>query len=247
MRHQSSERNAAHEHHLTVARTARYHTIGEPGTAAHDVWVACHGYGQLAAEFVERLGVLGAPGRLLVAPEGLSRFYLERARGGSHATSAVGASWMTREDRAAEIADQVGYLDAIVDALKARSSDPFRLTALGFSQGVATICRWLAHSRTRADRLVCWGGLVPDDVMSGDLRILRATQIWLVAGTRDEFATPERLADAVSTMHRAGLNVSQLSFEGGHRLDDGALVRLSNADTPPNSEGLPMHSSPTAT
>ncbi len=229
MRHQTSDRATAHEHHITVTRTARYYTIGEPGPSVHDVWVACHGYGQLAAEFVERLSVLSAPDRLLLAPEGLSRFYLERTRSGSHATSPVGASWMTREDRAAEIADQVAYLNAVVETFKARSSEAFHLTALGFSQGVATICRWLAHSRTRADRLVCWGGLVPDDVLAGDLSIFRATHVWLVAGSRDGFAATERLADAASTMRRAGLNVSQLSFEGGHRLDDATLERLATA------------------
>jgi len=229
MRHQINERHAAHEHHLTVARTARFYTIGELGTGVHDVWLACHGYGQLAGEFVERLGAAGGPSRLIVAPEGLSRFYLEHARGGSHATSPVGASWMTREDRSAEIADQVAYLDAIVDALKARTSDALRLTALGFSQGVATICRWLTHTRTRAERLVCWGGLVPDDVLTGDIRMFRGTHICLVAGTRDEFATPERVTDAASAMRRLGLNVSQLGFEGGHRLDDATLMRLANA------------------
>src|ERR1051325_10016453 len=49
--------------------------------------------------------------RRLVAPEGLSRFYLsERAT-----ERRVGASWMTREDRLAEIADYLGYLDAVYD------------------------------------------------------------------------------------------------------------------------------------
>jgi predicted esterase len=231
MRHETSERPAAHEHHVTVTRTARYYTFGDVGPSTYDVWIACHGYGQLAAEFVARLTALRAPERLVVAPEGLSRFYLERARSGSHATSPVGASWMTREDRAAEIGDQVAYLDAIVDAFKARASQPLHLTALGFSQGVATVCRWLAHSRTRAERLVCWGGVMPDDILSGDIRMFRTTRIWLVAGSRDEFATPERLNDTASTMRRVGLQVTQLSFDGGHRLDDETLVRLATAHT----------------
>jgi predicted esterase len=219
-----------HEHHLTVARTARYYTIGEPGPDVRDLWIACHGYGQLAADFIARMQVLEAPGRLVVAPEGLSRFYHERARSGSHATSPVGASWMTREDRAAEIADQVAYLDALTELLVPRThGPPVPLTVLGFSQGVATACRWLAHSRFRAHRLICWGGSIPEDVLKGDHRGgFRQTPLLLVAGSRDEFATADRVADAVAAVREAGLRATHISFEGGHRLDDATLTRIAD-------------------
>jgi predicted esterase len=219
-----------HEHHLTVARTARYYTVGEPGPAARELWLACHGYGQLAAEFVARLAAVASVDRLVAAPEGLSRFYLERARGGSHATSPVGASWMTREDRAAEIADQVTYLDSLVDTLKTRAPHVARLTALGFSQGVATMCRWLVHSRARVDRVICWGGAMPDDVLAGDLRAFRGVPIALVAGSRDEFMTRDRVGQGLMAMRAAGLDVSEVMFEGGHRLDDDTLLRIAAAD-----------------
>ncbi len=219
-----------HEHHLTVARTARYYTVGEPGTAARELWLACHGYGQLAAEFVARLSAIASADRLVAAPEALSRFYLERARGGSHATSPVGASWMTREDRAAEIADQVTYLDSLVDTLKARAPHVTRVTALGFSQGVATMCRWLVHARTRVNRVICWGGAMPDDVLAGDLRAFRGVPIALVAGSRDEFVSRERVVQVSAAMRAAGLNVSDVTFEGGHRLDDATLLRVAAAN-----------------
>jgi hypothetical protein len=41
-----------HEHHLTVRRTARYHVLGDAAEAIREVWIVCHGYGQLAAEFI---------------------------------------------------------------------------------------------------------------------------------------------------------------------------------------------------
>jgi predicted esterase len=224
-----------HEHHLTVPRTARYYTLGEPGPPAREIWIACHGYGQLAADFNGRMGALESADRLVVAPEGLSRFYHERARGGSHATSPIGASWMTREDRAAEIADQVAYLDALVDAVTARVSPTTpRLAALGFSQGVATVCRWLVHSRVRVDRLVAWGSAIPDDVLGGNLSVFRNTRIFLVAGSRDEFATPERVSDALTAIHAAGLDVTRLTFNGGHRLDDATLAQLVERGTTPD-------------
>src|SRR5439155_1591110 len=44
-----------HEHHIGVSRSARYFTLGEKPQGVAEVWFACHGYGQLAARFLERL------------------------------------------------------------------------------------------------------------------------------------------------------------------------------------------------
>src|SRR5947199_8460531 len=96
------------EHLFSTARSARYFTVGSPEGAA-EVWFVCHGYGQLAARFLERLRPIEAKRRCIVAPEGLSRFYLTETA----TERRVGASWMTREDRLHEIDDYVRYLDAL--------------------------------------------------------------------------------------------------------------------------------------
>jgi predicted esterase len=170
------------------------------------------------------------PARAIVAPEALSRYYLDNTRGGSHAASAVGATWMTREDRESEIADQVSYLDTLSDTVaSAVAPAAVQLTVLGVSQGVATACRWLDHGRTRPHRLVCWGGAIPDDVRLGEGAPLRHPKLWLVAGSRDIYATEERVAGQESVLRAAGVPFTRLAFEGGHRLDDATLVRLADA------------------
>src|SRR5258705_4071718 len=63
------------EHHVSTPRSARYFTLGSPDHAA-EVWFVCHGYGQLASRFLERFRPIEAERRCIVAPEGLSRFYL---------------------------------------------------------------------------------------------------------------------------------------------------------------------------
>jgi len=170
------------------------------------------------------------PARAIVAPEALSRYYLDDTRGASHATSAVGATWMTREDRESEIADQASYLDALADAVSAAvAPGAARLTVLGFSQGVATVCRWIDRGHTRPDRLVCWGGAIPDDVRLGTGAPFRHPSLWLVAGSRDIYATADRVAQQQSALRGAGVPFSWLSFDGGHRLDDDTLRRLAEA------------------
>ena len=42
-------------HRLVVPRTARFLTSGSLQDALGEVWLLCHGYGQLAAEILDRL------------------------------------------------------------------------------------------------------------------------------------------------------------------------------------------------
>ncbi len=153
------------ERHITVPRTARYYTLGEPGARTTEVWFALHGYGQLAAAFLSALEPLDDGSRLIVAPEALSRFYLGGVGSRAAAERAVGAAWMTREDRLAEIDDQVRYLDAVTRRCSpaSRPITP-RVCVLGFSQGTTAAARWLALGTARVERLILWGGELPPDL-----------------------------------------------------------------------------------
>ena len=95
------------ENHIKIAKTARYFQLAEIGSEIREVWFVCHGYGQHAGYFLKHFECLNNGGRLIVAPEGLSRFYLDGFYG------RIGASWMTREDRLNDIKDYVLFLDAM--------------------------------------------------------------------------------------------------------------------------------------
>jgi predicted esterase len=199
------------EHRLSVTRSARCYTQG--GAAATEAWVLLHGYGQLASRFLRGFGPLASPARLLVAPEGLSRFYLEAGAG------KVGASWMTKEDRASEIADYLAYLDQVRRELV----PPVPLTVLGFSQGVATAARYALAARPAPVRLICWGGLVPEEVAPAQLQSIRLT---LVVGEREEWAPPAAVETQAAAFRAAGVVVEVERFEGGHEIRAEVLARL---------------------
>jgi len=204
---------------------ARYFTLGR-ADASRQVWFACHGYGQLAARFLEKLRVLDDGGRYLVAPEGLSRFYLSE----SPTERRVGASWMTREDRLAEIQDYVQYLDAVYDDVfgdldRAQVS----VHALGFSQGAATVSRWAALGQARIDRLVLWGGELPPDLdlaREPAAARLRAARLTLVRGRDDAYITPKVVAAIAARLSSHRIPYEEIAFAGGHALDDAILQRL---------------------
>jgi predicted esterase len=216
------------EHHLAVQRTARYFTLGEAGRETTDVWIVCHGYGQLASAFLATFEPIAAPGRLIVAPEGLSRFYVEPPSTAANPNRAVGATWMTREDREHEIGDHVRYLDTLVDHL--RSTLPpsgVRLRVLGFSQGVATVARWVTLGRTRVDELIVWAGLFPEDVDLVELREhLGGAPVVFVAGNRDKLASWAGADKHHERLVAAGIRSRLITFDGGHRVDDATLEAL---------------------
>jgi predicted esterase len=220
---------AVTEHHLTVTRTARYCTLGDATAAMTDLWIVCHGFGQLARTFIEEFRPIARAERLIVAPEALNRFYLNRDGGRAGASARVGATWMTREDRLAEIDDYVRYLDELYrEIVGEHPGRGVRLTALGFSQGTATVARWLVHGAARIDRLILWAGILPPEIdPSGSARAkLASTELYLVAGARDEMLTAEQVQAQRTLLERAGVPCRLVEFDGGHRMDLVTLEEL---------------------
>ena len=200
------------EHHLSTPRTARYHTLGDPASATH-IWIVLHGYGQLARYFLRPFEGLET-GQLIAAPEGLSRFYSDIAH------TRVGATWMTREDRDHEIIDQAVYLDRLAEHLQRQCAPGTPLSVLGFSQGVATACRWALSTQVEMERLVLWGGTIPPEP---DVAILHERlhkmKVVLVHGEQDMLVKEEALAHNESRLREAGVAHGTLRFNGGHELD----------------------------
>lgn len=216
-------------HSIQVRRTARYYTIGPTHGFPRELWVVVHGYGQLARRFLKAFTALDDGTRLIVAPEALSRFYLdsiEERRAQSEPR--VGATWMTREDRESEIADYVAYLEHLTWEIRRHlaGAGP-RIVVLGFSQGTATVCRWLASSELRADQLVLWAGGIPPelDVAQWSTR-LHGAALTLVAGEEDAMVPASAVVAEGERLSAAGVAFTLHRHPGGHRIEPDALKRL---------------------
>ncbi|RIJ33504.1 alpha/beta hydrolase [Pontibacter oryzae] len=201
------------EHNLTVPRTARYYTLGTPSESITDLWIVCHGYGQLARYFLRHFSVLDNGHTLVVAPEALSRFYLDGFSG------RVGATWMTKEDRLSEIEDQAAYLNLLLKEQLAQLPENVRITVLGFSQGGATVSRWLATQQVPVHRLILWAASFPEDIdFATGKAAFTNLPVAMVYGTEDEFITPETLQRKQQLMQELGIAPQVYTFEGSHTL-----------------------------
>ena len=209
---------------ITIQKTARFATLGQPTQALNQVWYVFHGYGQLATEFVQDFAYIANGSRYFIAPEGLSRFY----RSGS--SGKVGASWMTREDRLYEISDYLNYTNTVYEKVEEElPNQTIKKVLLGFSQGVATVCRWLEQVNIEADRLILWAGTIPPEL---DLWKIKAhypeLQVFLVVGTKDPFADPGIIREEEARLEKSEIHYKKIRFEGKHELHPPTLRKLSD-------------------
>jgi predicted esterase len=220
------------QRHIRVSRTARYAVMGSFDGPLSEVWIVCHGHGQLAARFLSRFLPLERDDRLFVAPEALSRYYLTPPKAGPHAPNApVGATWMTSEDRENEIEDYVRYLDSLHDEIfSIVPREKVRLWVLGFSQGTATVVRWLTRGNVDPDRAVLWAGMLPPELTAESaVALARRSPLTVVFGLQDEFATPELVTAQGARLKELGVRHDTVRFDGGHEIVPDALRSIADA------------------
>lgn len=210
------------EHHLEVKRTARYFTLGELNASTQNIWFVLHGYGQLAQFFIRKFEGLNDGQTFVVAPEALSRFYLEGVSG------RVGASWMTKEERSYEISDYIYYLNHLYDTLLADYDlSKVNIHFLGFSQGNATLLRWLNSDHVRCDRLLIWAGFFANGVADViDPNKLTTVPTALVYGLQDEYLVQIDTKKYEEDIRMAIPHVEVVTFEGRHTVDPTTLHQL---------------------
>ena len=216
------------ERHIEVAKTARYFTLGTAGPDTRQVWFVCHGYRQLASRFVRRFRALDDGTRLIVAPEALSRFYLDDGTRRHGPGDPVGATWMTREDRLNEIHDYVRYLDTVLGEVQTEVGGVLEsLVVLGFSQGVHTACRWVVAGQMPVRTLICWGAYPPDDLdLERAPARLADIDLVLARGLSDHHVSEVAHDRQEARLLEMDIPFRTMTHAGGHDLDTDLLQEL---------------------
>lgn len=200
-----------------VKRTLRYVTRPAIDETEYLVYLL-HGYGQLAEYFIQKIEGILPQNVCFIAPEGMHRFYLKGTSG------RVGASWMTKEARELDIAENSQMLFELHEHILTEIQ-PKKIIVLGFSQGGATASRWLANSVIQADALVLWASVFPSDVsiVSQESNSLTEKNIF-VLGSDDEYFVGENATAMCSEYEKMGFEVER--FTGRHDLNTNLLERI---------------------
>ena len=171
--------------------------------------VGFHGYAENADTQMERLAeITGAETWTLASVQALHRFYHRRSE-------TVVASWMTHQDRAAAIADNVEYINRVVDAVgsDAGLEDPTVIYA-GFSQGVAMAFRAAVRGRARCAGILAVGGDVPPELLTDPAA--RFPAVVLMRGEQDEWYSAEKFEADIAGLEAKGTRLRTIRDEGGH-------------------------------
>jgi predicted esterase len=177
--------------------------IGEHSRAT---LVGFHGYKENAAIQMDILKRLAGDRPIgLISIQGLHRFY---SRGKD-----VVASWMTKEDREAAIAENIEYVGRVLTQV----ADEFGITRpliyVGFSQGVAMAYRAAAFVQRPCDAVIALAGDLPPDVAPVAASLPRTL---IGRGSEEEWYTEEKAAKDLDALRVAGVSVEEYVFNGGH-------------------------------
>jgi len=199
---------------------ARYFTSGILNENTRFIWMVFHGYGQLASFFIKKFDGLNN-GHFVIAPEGLSRFYLANTSG------RVGASWMTKEDRLTDIENQLNYFDGLYQSVKTELNNGAKLVVLGFSQGTATAMRWVVNREIKPYRLLLWAGTIPPDLNAENKEVdLSDIDSIIIQGDSDPYLGTEYMQNMGEWIKKYKMNPQYIGFNGGHEIKGKPLKQI---------------------
>jgi len=208
------------ENTFQTSRTARYFSRQTDPELVENVWILFHGYGQSAYHFLLHFEDFNPEKSLILAPEGLSKFYLKGFDG------RVGASWMTKENREMEIQDQLHLVDNLLAQIDPKGT--IKLNLLGFSQGAAVACRWYQYTSKKVENLILWGAGLPIETDAKMAQKYNECSTTLVLGTDDEFIKQERLVQYYQTLADLQFRHNVITYKGGHKIEKEGLTALKN-------------------
>jgi predicted esterase len=186
--------------------------------------VGFHGYAQSAEDMLDELRLIpGVERWTRVSIQALHRFYL---RGDSK----VVANWMTRQDRELAIADNIAYVQTVIESVLSdhagfsprgvpgADAPGLRTIYVGFSQGVAMAYRAALHSSTPVAGIVALAGDIPPELKRDESLVW--PRVLIGVGDKEQWYTPDKLAQDEAFLRQRGVQHEIVRFTGGHEWVD---------------------------
>ncbi|HMQ08120.1 MAG TPA: hypothetical protein PKC30_12530 [Saprospiraceae bacterium] len=203
---------------IQTSRRAHVFSLGHNISDSNAIWIAAHGYGQLADRFIKKFDRINLQRHFVIAPEGLSRYYLE----GKERIPVP--SWMTSRFRLDEIEDFCDYLDSVYATFIKTSNA--KIILFGFSQGATTLYRWIQARKPHFDYFINYAGGFPEDIQMNQVSDMLKNKHFLIIGQDDPFLTVGRKEIMCTIMQREGCTPVTIEYPGNHSIDRNILDQL---------------------
>jgi phospholipase/carboxylesterase len=199
------------------ARVKLYYDFRSASESPAPLLVALHGYGGNKSWMMRESDKLAPAGFAVAALQGVHQ-HLRESRG-RDAPLGYGFGWLTNFRPEESVAlHHRALLDMIEQLTGEGVADPARVFLLGFSQTCALNYRFaFTHAGVLRGVVGICGGL-PGDWETGERYRNTEAAVLHLAGARDEYYPPVRVADYASRLSRRARDVEFRSYEAGHEL-----------------------------
>jgi predicted esterase len=199
------------------AKISLYYDLDLPSARPAPLLIALHGYGANKRQMMREVLALAPDGFAVASLQGPHQHMKEPKEPGGPLR--FGFGWLTNFHPEESVAiHHQALLDLMQTLISEGVADPKRIFLLGFSQSCALNYRF---AFTHPDHLrgvvgIC-GGLPGDWETSGYYQPTRAAVLHL-AGTRDEFYPPSRVADYEERLRLRAQNVEFKNHDAAHEM-----------------------------
>ena len=210
------------KHNISFEFSSSYITYNKLTDKTENIWIVFHGYGQLSKHFIRRFDVLEGDKNYIIAPQGLSKFYVDEDY------KNVGASWLTKEDRGSDLLNQQKYLIRLMDELKSKIDfSKIKTNLFGFSQGVSALTRLLMNYNMKVNNVIIWAGWVPDEFFNINKDVLKDTNLFFVVGNKDKYYNNPIIKGYIEKFKKTlNKEIDYFVFDGGHIVDRKVLKKI---------------------
>jgi phospholipase/carboxylesterase len=200
-----------------AARINLYYDLQPGSTGPAPLLIALHGYGANKRQMMREAQQMAPEGFAIASLQGFHQHMREpRETGGP---LRFGFGWLTnfRPEESVAVHHQA-VNDLISQLVEEGVADPGRIYLLGFSQSCALNYRFAFTYPERLKGVIGICGGLPGDWDSNPIYRVSQLDVFHLAGTRDEFYTPERVRDYHQQLATKARNVKFKSYDAGHEL-----------------------------
>lgn len=200
-----------------TARINLYYDLHLPANGPAPLLIALHGYGANKRQMMREAQQMAPEGFAIASLQGFHQHIREPREAGGPLR--FGFGWLTNFRSEESVAvHQQALLDLIAVLADEGVADPARVFLLGFSQSCALNYRFAFTYPERLKGVIGICGGLPGDWETSHGYHGSELDVFHLAGTRDEFYTPERVRDYQKQLETRARNVKFKSYDAAHEI-----------------------------
>ena len=200
-----------------TAEIKLYYDLVLPETLPAPLLIALHGYGANKRQMMREAQQMAPENFAIAALQGFHQHLKEPKEAGGPLR--FGFGWLSNfHPEESVVIHHQALLDLMQELTSEGLADPRQIFLLGFSQTCALNYRFaFTHSEHLRGVIGICGGL-PGDWETSEIYKPTEAAVFHLAGTRDEFYSPSRVADYEQRLRLRARNVEFKSYDAGHEI-----------------------------